>query len=153
MVNILDIDSEYFIVNDFKGRKDGSILFNLCYSDESVLHVVFNNIECIFKKSGIYSYLIFFADSKNKAMIRNYGKIIKQLEYEIFSFIDEFEDEKFIFISDFMRFKFKTDDDLPYNQKINISVCIISLSSVIKRKNYYYPNFRLQKCFYEWNYK
>ena len=82
-------------------------------------------------------------------MIKNYGEIIKQLEDEIFSFINEFEDEKFIFNGDFMRFKFKTGDELPYNQKIKIPVCVISLSSVIKRKNYYYPNFRLQKCFYE----
>ena len=48
------------MVYDFKGCKDESILFNLCYSDEiNVLHIVFNNIDCIFKKSGIYSYLIF----------------------------------------------------------------------------------------------
>ena len=49
MINNLDIESEYFLVNDFKGCIDGSILFNLCYSDESgVPHIVFNNIECIF---------------------------------------------------------------------------------------------------------
>ena len=49
MVNILDIKPEYFTINDFKGCKDGSILFNLCYCEEnSVLHIVFNNIECIF---------------------------------------------------------------------------------------------------------
>ena len=41
-------------------------------------------------------------------MIRNYVKIIKQLEDEVFSYIDEFEDEDFIFGSDTARFKFKT---------------------------------------------
>ena len=34
---------------------------------------------------------------------------------------------------DFMRFKFKTDDNLVYSQKINIPVCVISLSNVIKK--------------------
>ena len=59
-INILDIEPEYFMVNDFKGCKDGSVLFNTCYSDESgVPHIAFNNIKCIFKKSGIHSYLIF----------------------------------------------------------------------------------------------
>ena len=48
-----------------------------------------------------------------------------------------------------MKFRFRTDDDLPYNQKINVPVSVIPLSSVIKRKNVYHPNFRLQKCFYE----
>ena len=48
-----------------------------------------------------------------------------------------------------MKFKFRTDDNLVYNEKINIPVCLISLSSVIRRRNNYYPNFRLQRCFYE----
>ena len=53
MVNILDIEPEYFMVNNFKVCKDGSALFNLCYSDgTSVPHIIFNNIDCIFKKSG-----------------------------------------------------------------------------------------------------
>ena len=30
MVNILDIEPEYFMVNDFKGCRDGSILFSPC---------------------------------------------------------------------------------------------------------------------------
>ena len=48
-INILDIEAEYFMINDFKGCKDGSMLFNLCYSDENgVPHIVFNNIKCIF---------------------------------------------------------------------------------------------------------
>ena len=80
MINILDIDPEYIMVNDFKGCKDGSVLFNLCYSDEDcVPHIVFNNIECIFYKSGIYSYLIFCESDKSKDMINNYFKIIDQV--------------------------------------------------------------------------
>ena len=73
MINILDIEPEYILFNDFKGCKDGLILFNLCYSDKiNVLHIVFNNIDCIFKRSGIYSYLIFCKNDKNKDMINNY---------------------------------------------------------------------------------
>ena len=33
---------------------------------------------------------------------------------------------------DFMRFKFKTDDNLVYNQKINVPVCVISISGLLK---------------------
>ena len=55
------------MVNDFKECTDGSILFNLCYSDEtSVPHIVFNNIDCIFKKSRKYSHLIFLFTVKIK---------------------------------------------------------------------------------------
>ena len=82
-------------------------------------------------------------------MINIYFKIIKQLEDEMFSFVDEFEDEKFIFDGDFMRFKFKTDDNLVYNKRINIPVCVISLSSIIGKEHIYHPVLQLQKCLYE----
>ena len=48
-----------------------------------------------------------------------------------------------------MRFKFKTDDNLVYNKKINVPVCVISVSSVVKKGDWYYPQIRLQECFYE----
>ena len=55
------------MVNDFRGCRDGSILFNLCYSDKiGVPHIVFNNTECIFKKSGIYCYYFIFCESDKK---------------------------------------------------------------------------------------
>ena len=151
MINILDIEPEYFMVNDFKGCKDGLILFNLCYSDENgVPHIVFNDIECIFRKSGIYSYLIFCESDVNKNIINIYLKIIDQIADEITCWVDELEqDDSFKVRADITKFKFRTDGDLLYNQKINIPVCLISLSSVIKRKNAYYPNFKLQKSFYE----
>ena len=66
MVNILDIEPEYLMINDFKSCKDDVTFFNVCYCEEnSVLHVVFNNIEGIFRKSGIYSYMIFCKNDKN----------------------------------------------------------------------------------------
>ena len=46
-------------------------------------------------------------------------------------------------------FKSKTDDNLVYNKKINVSICIMSICSVIKKDCIYYPIFKLQKCFYE----
>ena len=48
----------------------------------------------------------------------------------------------------FKRFKFKTVDDLPYNKKINVPVCVISIKSVFEQ-GWYYPQTVLQECFYE----
>ena len=127
----------------------------------------------LFKKNEWNSFLIFCDNNKNKNIINIYFKIIKQLRDKVFSLIDEFEDHNFVFAYDFTRcrfikndnvidyddndedddsltnFKFKTDDNLLYNKKINIPVCVISLSSVIEKENIHYPIFRLQKCFYE----
>ena len=57
MTNIKDFDPAFLLVNDFKSCKDGSIVFNITYCEENnVPHIVFNNIECIFRKSGFYSF-------------------------------------------------------------------------------------------------
>ena len=147
MVNILDIEPEYLMINDFKSCKDDATFFNVCYCEEnSVLHVVFNNIEGIFRKSGIYSYMIFCKNDKNKKMLDNYVSIVDQLKEEILSFEDDYY---FVMDSDFMRFRFKTDDNLVYNKKSNIPVCVISLRCIVKKGNIYYPQFKLQYCFYK----
>ena len=49
-------------------------------------------------------------------MINNYVKIIDQQEKEVLSFVDEFEEDEILYLgADFMRFKFRTDDNLVYN--------------------------------------
>ena len=53
---------------------------------------------------------------------------------------------------DFMRFKFKTNDNLSYNEKVNVKVYLISISSVLEKKSWCYPQIELQDCFYESDY-
>ena len=60
---------------------------------------------------------------KNKEVLKNYTKIIDEIKYQILFII---EDNLFVIGKDFTRFKFKTDDKLPYNKKINVAVCGIS---------------------------
>ena len=174
MINILDIDPRCFEINDTKQCTDGTIIYNVCYNDKiGVPHIVFNNIDFYFLKNEGNSSLIFCDNIKNENIINIYFKIIKQIRDEVFSFIDEFEDHNCVFADDFKRFrfikndnkidyddndedddsltnfKFKTDDKLLYNKRNNIPVCVISLSSVIKKENIHYLTFRFQKCFYE----
>ena len=48
-----------------------------------------------------------------------------------------------------MRIKFKTNDDIVFNEMINIPVCVIVVSSVFKENDGYYPQITLHDCFYE----
>ena len=74
------------ILDGCKGCKDGTTIFNLCYCSEgSIPHIVFNNIECIYRKSGVFSYLIFCESDKNKNMLNNYVEVIDQLKEELLS--------------------------------------------------------------------
>ena len=102
-------------------------------------HIVFNNIECIFRKTFAFSYLIFCESDKNEKMVNNYVKVIDRVKEEIFYFKnDEEDDEIFIVGSDFMRF--------------NTPVCVISISRVVNKGNWYYFQTKLQECFYENDY-
>ena len=150
MTNMNDFDPEFLLINDFKSSKDGSVLFNIAYCEENnVPHIAFNNIQCIFRKCGILSYLIFCESDKNKSMLNRYAEIIDKIKEEIFSFVDELEGDYFVMGKDFMWFRFRTDDELVYNKKINIPVCVISISGMLKQGDIYYPLVKLRKCFYE----
>ena len=102
--------------------------------------------ECIFKQGGINKYLVICETEKNEKVLKNYTNIIDELKDQILFIV---EDNLFVMGKDFTRFKFKTDDKLPYNQKIKVAVCAISLSSVFEERNWYYPQVNLQECFYE----
>ena len=118
MTNINDFDIRLLFANDFKGCKDGSTIFNMAYDEENnVPYIVFNNIECIFRKSGIYSYLIFCENNKNKKMLNKYVEVIDGIKEEVLPFNDELEDELFIMDCDYLRFRFKIDDELVYDKK------------------------------------
>ena len=103
-------------------------MFEISYcEDNNIPNIVFNNLECIFRKSGINKYLLICETEKNETGLKNYTKIIDELKDQIL-FISE--DNFFVVGKDFTRFKFKTDDKLPYNKKVNVAVCVISLTSV-----------------------
>ena len=51
MSNILDNDPECFMVGNVKECTYGTMIYNIYYSDKTGLpHIVFNNINCYFKK-------------------------------------------------------------------------------------------------------
>ena len=136
------------INNDFTIVKNVTVFFSISYCEEAnTPHIAFNDIECIFRKIGVFSYLFFCESDKNKKMLDYYVKVIDHIKEEILFIVDE--DTEFIMAKDFMRFMFKTDDNLPYNQKIDVKVCVISISSVFKERGWYYPQAELQECFYE----
>ena len=59
MVQILYIDPECFMVDNVKECTDGTMFYNIYYSDKiGVPHIVFNNIDCYFLKLMIICYTI-----------------------------------------------------------------------------------------------
>ena len=78
-------------------------------------------------------------------MLNKYTEIINEIKDQILLIT---EDVSFIIGNDLMRLKFKTNDKIPYNIKIDVAVCVLSISS-ISEQGWYYPQIELQDCFYE----
>ena len=78
--------------------------------------------------------------------LKNYKKIIDEIKDQIL-FITE--NDLFMMGESFTRFRFKTNDKLPYNQIINVAVCVILSSSVFEEKDRCYLQVLLQDCFYD----
>ena len=115
MTNINDFDPKLLLINEFTMFENGSIMFDISYCKENnTTHIIFNNVECIFRKSGVFSYLIFCESDKNREMLDKYAKCIDQVKEEIL-FISE--DDLFVMGKVFLRFKFKTSNNLVYNKK------------------------------------
>ena len=48
-------------------------------------------------------------------------------------------DDNILYSKDILRIKFKTDDDLPFDEMVNIPVRVINVSSIFKQDDNYYP--------------
>ena len=150
MTNICDLDPKLLLINELTIFENRSIMIDINYCEENnVAHIVFNNIEYIFRKSGVFSFLIFCETEKNKKMVDKYVKITDEIKEQILFIIEDGNKGKnFIMDKDFMRFRFKTNDNLANNPKINVLVCVISISSVFEERSWDYLQIELQECFY-----
>ena len=109
------------------------------------LYVVFNDLDVMFRERGKDKYLIICSTEKNKVMLKNYTDIFDEIADQI----ELMRDDKVKYYKDIMRIKFKTNDDLVFNEMMNIPVCVIVASSVFKEIDGYYPQITLHDCFYE----
>ena len=124
-----------------------STMYEISYNEEcNTLYVVFNYITCVFRKSSQNKYLVFCETRENKAMLKNHTKIFDEMKRQIVLITD---DDVFIMGKDFMRIKIETNDVLPYNEQINVPVCVIAISSIFKENEVYYPRITLHNCSYD----
>ena len=113
MTNINDFDPKLLVINELTMFENRLTMFDISYCEKNnTPDIVFNNVECVFRKSGVFSYFIFCESDKNKSMLDRYVKIIDETKKEILFTI---EDDLLVMGKDFVRFKFGTNDNLPYN--------------------------------------
>ena len=65
MTNINNSDPKLLVIHEFTIFEKGSTMFDIKYCEKNnVAHIALNNVECIFRKSGVFSYLIFCETEK-----------------------------------------------------------------------------------------
>ena len=90
-------------------------------------------------------YLTLVSTNESKEKIKKYGKLwikIKDLIRSVTKKSDDY-DEKYI------KIKFDSDDELPLNKTIEISVMKIVVRGIFYEINKYYPQVFLDECLYE----
>ena len=148
MININDFDPGLLHV-DRTAIDHDFIFYDIKYVKNlnkiNSLYVVFNDLDVMFRERGKDKYLIISSTEKNKVMLKNYTDIFDEIADQI----ELMRDDKVKYYKDIMRIKFKTNDDLVFNEMMNIPVCVIVASSVFKEIDGYYPQMTLHDCFYE----
>ena len=117
MTNILDFDPNLLDVHEIAFRDDRLIMYDISYvKKQNTFYLVFNNLDAVFQKDGDNTYLIFSLTEKNRIMLENYTEIFDEIAEQIQSITGD----EINYTRDILKIKFKTSDDLPLNDVINI---------------------------------
>ena len=143
-LNLLNIDEVLF-------KNDELVMYDIKYiknlNNLNTLYLVFNNLDAYIEKSGENRYLIFASTEKNRIMLENYTELWREIKEQIELISGEKVSK---YSKDFMKIKFKTNDDLQLNKIMNIPICVITVSSIFKEDGEYHPQILLHDCFYEY---
>ena len=80
-------------------------------------------------------------------MLENYTELWNEIKEQIDLITGDKVTE---YSKDFLKIRYKTNDDLPLSKIINIPVCVVIVSSIFKEDNEYHPQVSLHDCFYEY---
>ena len=124
MTNINDFDPSLLNTDQVVFKSDELIMYDIKYiknlNSLNTHYLVFNNLDAYFEKSDENKYLTFASTEKNIIMLENYIELWDEVKEQT----ELITDDKVNCSKDFMKIRFKTNDDLPLNE-INIPVCVI----------------------------
>ena len=79
MTNIKNFDADLLVINELATFSSGLTMFEISYGEESnTRYIVFNDIQCVFRKRGQDKYLIICEE--NEEVFRKYKEIIDEIK-------------------------------------------------------------------------
>ena len=100
----------------------------------------------ILKKTKKNKYLSFTSTDNNKEVLKKYIKLWDEVKYHIQRINDDKFDE---YGKDYMKIQFDSDDNLPLNTVLKLSVLTITIRNVFEKDGKYYPQIFLDDCLYD----
>ena len=94
------------------------------------------------EKNGLSKYLVFDSADENKELLKKYSDVFNR----ILSKIREIDDDWLEYAKDYIKVKFSSDDDLPLNKFLLMT---ITIRRVFKEDKELYPQVFLDDTLYE----
>ena len=155
IIDIENFDAKLLKI-DQKSYKDNDI-FNIGYVTKKKISNCKNNnsvnplylgITCVngyIEEKDSNKYLVFDSTDENKELLRKYSDAFNG----IISKIREIDDDWLEYAKDYVKIKFNSDDDLPLNKSLKVSLMTITIRCVFKEDNELYPQVFLDDALYE----
>ena len=109
------------------------------------LYLMINKIKSHFEEKDGDKYLII--SPENGDTIQKYQEVFDRLK-EIIKKINGYS-EPIKYDDNYMKIKFNTDDNIPLNKIIYLPTITITIKTVTKKDDKYYPQVFLDECLYQ----
>ena len=81
ITNINNFEPNLLIINETVVLNSGSTMYEISYNKEcNTPYFVFNNMTCVFRKSGQNKYLVFCETQENNKFLKNQTKIFDEIK-------------------------------------------------------------------------
>ena len=115
-------------------------------NSENPLHLMINEIIGYFEEKNENKYLVLDDVNENKEVSKKYEEVWEGVKKEIETINGG---EKIEYGKDYMKIRFKSNDDLPLNKLIKLHLLTIIIRCVISKDGKFYPHLFLDNALYE----
>ena len=156
MINIEDFDSNLLKIDE-KSYKNIDIYYIGYITIKSISdynsintvnpsYLIIGEVEGYIKEKNGNKYLTFSFTDKNKEVLTKYTKLWDEIKHLIKTINGG---EASAYEKDFMKIKFKSDDNLPLNKMLKLHMLTVIVRYFLQEICEYYPQVFLDECLHE----
>ena len=99
------------------------------------------------EEKGVNKYLVFDSTDENKELLKKYNDFFNRIRNKI----KKINSNECDYEKDYMKIKFNSDDGLPLNKSLKLSLMTITIKCVFEENGKLYPQVFLDDTLYELN--